>query len=510
MVAHRRLPFQFDPDTSCGGLTASGGVSLFLELMATLDLPDEVGEHIELRPTQGWGDIQHVVCAVLLNLVGGGCVEDIAMLEADKGLCRVIERIEDHRVRPELRARLAARFRRKSTRAFPSPSALSRWLDDFVSDRPDKGPRGPQSAFVPHPSEALDGLRGLVAKVAGWEQLWPADMDTATLDLDACLVPSDNRCASHCYKGFRGFQPLNVYWAEKAQMLRSGFRAGHCPASWRNLEVLKEALEDLPERVEDVRFRADTASYQTDLLKFLAEGHHPRFGSIPFAIGVPVTPAFRQAVANVEADQWLRLEDGRQIAEVNFVPNWVGHTKRGPSYRYMAVRRTLEEPDGRDVDQLQEDLPFPVAQSADGQLYKLFGVVTNRHEMDADTLIDWHYGRCGHAERVHGVIKSELAGGHMPSSDNLQANAAWWQLSLLALNLQRLLARDVLPDDKPTQMMKTFRLRYLFVAAKVVKHARRLKIRIQADHPNLESIQEARSRLVILRRWPPTPWLKSA
>lgn len=509
-MPHRSLGFQFEADNRDAGVTAFGGLPLVLDLMATAGLGEEIDEHVQLRPTQGWCDLQHIVTVVLLNLVGGDFITDVDYLESDPGLSTIVEHVESHGVRAEMADRLQGRFRRGKQRSFPSPTALRGWLNDFVCDDPTEGWRGSEGAFLPHPSDALKGLRELVAHIAGFEQLWPADHTTATLDLDATLIPTKNRQAKFCYKGFRAYQPLNVYWAEKGQMLYSEFRNGNCPASWRNLEVLQAGLDRLPERVEQVRFRADTASYQTRLLRYLADGQHPRFGAIEFSIGVPISDGFRQAVAEVDAEQWSELDGGRQVAEVNFVPDWMGHSKNGPTYRYLAVRCPLDEVDA-ELEEAQQTLPFPVAQMDGGGFCKLFGLVSNRHDLDAESLVGWHYGRCGDAEKAHAAIKGQLAGGTMPSSKHLQANAAWWQLALLAFNLARLLARDVLPDERPTgMMMKTFRLHYVGLAGRVVNHARKLRVRIRPNHPNLESILEAHSRLHILRRGPPTPWLKGA
>lgn len=48
---------------------------------------------------------------------------------------------------------------------------------------------------------------------------------------------------------------------------------------------------------------------------------------------------------------------GSGVAEVGFVPNWVGHSKKGPDYRYLGIRGPL-------VGQLafsgvEDQLPFP-------------------------------------------------------------------------------------------------------------------------------------------------------
>lgn len=44
----------------------------------------------------------------------------------------------------------------------------------------------------------------------------------------------------------------------------------------------------------------------------------------------------------------------------------------------------------------------------------------------------------GKAEEIHHILKEELGGGHVPSK-RFGANAAWWTIAVLALNLHNLM-----------------------------------------------------------------------
>lgn len=87
-------------------------------------------------------------------------------------------------------------------------------------------------------------------------------------------------------------------------MLHSEFRDGNVPAGYDHVRVLQAALDQLPAGVTKVSLRTDTAGYQQDLLKYCGEGEDPRFQVIEFAIGVDVTPEFRQAVAATAEADW--------------------------------------------------------------------------------------------------------------------------------------------------------------------------------------------------------------
>src|SRR5665647_2099409 len=77
-------------------------------------------------------------------------------------------------------------------------------------------------------------------------------------------------------------------------------------------------------------------------------------------------------------------------------------------------------------------LPFPTM-TIDMKHYKVFGIVTNR-DIEGSRLINWLHERCGKSEEAHSVMKEDLAGGKLPSSD-FGENAAWWWMMILALNL---------------------------------------------------------------------------
>ena len=69
-----------------------------------------------------------------------------------------------------------------------------------------------------------------------------------------------------------------------------------------------------------------------------------------------------------------------------------------------------------------------------GSAYKVFGFVTNMLEKDGNELVLWHHGRCGKSEEIHRILKEELGGGHV-ASGKFGAEAAWWNITVIALSL---------------------------------------------------------------------------
>jgi hypothetical protein len=108
--------------------------------------------------------------------------------------------------------------------------------------------------------------------------------------------------------------------------------------------------------------------------------------------------------------------------------------------------------------------------------YKLFGLVSNLN-WEGSRLIQWQHERCGKSEEVHKVMKEDLAGGTLPSGD-FGANAAWWGMMVLALNLNVMLKKLVLGREWEPRRMKAIRFALLHRPGRVLEHARGLTVRV--------------------------------
>ena len=511
------LPFQYAEEKNSTGMTALAGLATYLDLFQVADLRGSVGRHVGLREGgQGWTDSQMVTSLILLNLAGGESVEDLRVLEKDEGLGRVLSRAETQGMRQRERRALPRRWRKERRRSVPSSSAVFRYLSKF-HDEEEETKREPHRAFIPSGTEALDGLKRVNAEMVGFVQSHTRHTG-ATLDMDATLVETQKQEALYSYKKHKAYQPLSTYWAEADQIVHSEFRDGNVPAGYQQLRVLRESLRYIPSGVEEVMLRSDTAGYQRELLKYCAEGRDERFGVIEFAVGVDVTEEFKRAIGEVAEEEWYELRrsvgsceamTGQQWAEVCFVPNWIGHSKNSPEYRFIAIRERLRKPPLPGMES-QLELSIPVMEMPDRGWYKVTGVVTNRRRLrkasgiPGDELIWWYRQRCGKGEEVHGVLKEDLAGGRLPSGQ-FGANAAWWAIAVLAFNLNSALKHLALGGEWVSKRLKALRFGIITLAGRVVRHARTLIIRLGRGHPSYHLLLKARRRILALAHGPPRP-----
>lgn len=505
-MAQGLLPFQYEAESSSGGVTALGGLPLYLDLIKASGLADAVRRHLRVAGDQGWLDVQMVVALLALNLAGGDCVEDLERLEGDSGFAAVVREVERRLLGPAERRFLKRRWRRERRRSLPSPCSLLAWLGRFHSQE-EEGKRQKGTAFIPAMTSQLAGL-GLVNRaLLGFLQSHRRER-VATLDMDATLVESHKRQALYCYKKFKAYQPLNCWWAEQRVVLHSEFRDGNVPAGYEQLRVLKASLDEAAALgVEKVCLRSDAAGYQQDLLLFCGEGQDPRFGVIEFAVSADVTPEFRAAVRQVKEVEWQPLvrrdaegdctTTDQEWAEVCYVPSWVGYSKKRADYRFLVIREPLRQLDLGDTD----ELPFATEEFAAKGRYKLFAVVTNR-TLPGDAVIWWLRERCGKSEEAHSVMKGDLAGGRMPSG-LFGANAAWWAIMILAHNLNAAMKRLVLGSAWLTKRMKAVRFHLINLPGRVVRHARQLIVRVNAMGETLTLLLAARRTLQALAQGPP-------
>ena len=120
-------------------------------------------------------------------------------------------------------------------------------------------------------------------------------------------------------------------------------------------------------------------------------------------------------------------------------------------------------------------MPFPAMELSNRDWFKVFGVVTNR-TLAGDEVIWWSRQRCGKGEEVHSVLKSDLAGGRLPSR-LFGANAAWWAIAVLAFNLSSAMKRLVLGGQWVSRRLKA--VRFALIALPGTGDAARQ----EADHP---------------------------
>jgi len=156
-MAQGALPFQYEAETAASGVTALGGLPVYLDLIKASGLDVAIRKHVRVAGEQGWLDLQMIVALIVLNLAGGDGLEDLERLEQDAGFAQLMREVERGLLLRAERRALRARWRRPRRRAVPSPSTMADWLARF-HDAAAGQPRPPGSAIIPAMAEPIRAL----------------------------------------------------------------------------------------------------------------------------------------------------------------------------------------------------------------------------------------------------------------------------------------------------------------------------------------------------------------
>jgi hypothetical protein len=218
---------------------------------------------------------------------------------------------------------------------------------------------------------------------------------------------------------------------------------GNVPAGMDNLPLIRRSFLSLPDAITKLYFRADSACYERNVLRWLADEHRHGgpHGYIGFTISADMTPELRQVCCEVPDDDWQLVDERADetvcCADVEFAPgNW---PKDSQPLRFVAVRIKK-----------RQGLLF-----ASGYEKKFLAIVSNRTDISAQQLLRWHWQKAGTIEHIHDVTKNEL--GAAPPSKYFGANAAWYRLSMLTYNVLSAMKSIALPPTLSAARPKKLR-----------------------------------------------------
>ena len=261
------LLFEMDDEPLEETLTAWGGVALVVQAFRSLNVPASVRQHVRIKQRErGCDEATMVESFVVLNGVGGECLEGFAHLREDAGLKEML----GHEV--------------------PSPESARQFLNRFHCeeklDEARDGRKPEQIAFIPEEADALSGLGEVNRELVRELGRRCADQRIGTVDQDATIIESHKQQALRTYEGERGYQPMLAVWAEMDAVLADEFRDGNVPAMMSPLTVAQRAFAALPETVDTFYYRGDSACHEKELLQWLRDEKRadgPR-GRIGFAV----------------------------------------------------------------------------------------------------------------------------------------------------------------------------------------------------------------------------------
>lgn len=119
----------------------------------------------------------------------------------------------------------------------------------------------------------------------------------------------------------------------------------------------------------------------------------------------------------------------------------------------------------------------------EGSEYEYFFFVTNT-DLESEAMVH-SYEKRGNAENYIKEAKSHMSVGHLLLK-SFWANEAVFQMMMLVYNLFLLFKFDYLDSSEIRQQIKTLRLKYVFLAAKIIKTARSVIMKLSSKFAYME------------------------
>jgi hypothetical protein len=315
--------------------------------------------------------------------------------------------------------------------------------------------------------EGLSGL-AVVRQLAIRRALNLETTTDYTLDIDATQIVAEKEDAERTYKGERGYMPIVGHLAENGLIIGEEFRQGNDAPAARNLEFIKYCAGQMPGGKRIANLRSDSAAYQADIINWCEEDGKAR---VLFAIGADLDAGVKAVIDAISPEEWNPYQDGH-IAERMHCMN---RTKK--AFRLIVIRRPAQ-------------LDLLTGQEKRSERYTV--IASNRKETAQET-VAWYNRRGDASENRIKELKIGFGMERMPCGD-FAANAMFFRLGTIAYNMFVLFKVSALSAQWRKVQVQTLRWRLYNVAGKVVRHGRRLILKVSAwMHEQLAEIR-VRSR----------------
>jgi hypothetical protein len=471
-----RLP-TVQVEVEASDTTVYGGLVVVLALVKRVRLPQLLNDALSLlRVYKPYSEADHVLTHTFNLYLGGSTIEDIATLQQSPAIrCLLgMPRVPD----PTTAGDFLRRFDQ------PSLTSLDLALDQAM-----------ERAWQLLPRKVRRQRKTQTAKV---------DLDSHFKE----VYGQQKEGADLNRKGVWSYHPLVVSLAGTQEVLRIRNRPGNSHDATGAVEDVGAVLPMLLRHFGGVLVRGDAQFYQSELMDLCHEaGQHFIFvmqsstRRVEWAEGrdeaqwQPFVP--RAARRQAEAEQKKRrkrkrrknlrrqraLERGKR--DLRLVKQWVTEWRYSPgasthTYRVVVRRQLIEETDKTGAKQ---------------EVFRYRFAMTNLEQESATEVLDLLYERCDQ-ENVIEQLDTGIAAFRMPCG-TLRANQAWCCMARLAHNLKCWLSMLVLPADTVRWEWKRWRQAFVFVAATVVRHARRVRVRLNLSHRFHRELLAAHAQLQV-------------
>jgi len=355
-------------------------------------------------------------------------------------------------------------------------------LDDVSLLKGDAG-MGELLGDIPAANTLGEYLRRFTGKTVcrlGWIQLKTGAkviralrMKSVTLDTDAFFLESQKWDVKMNYEGLWGYNPVAVTCAELKMPMAGLFRPGNASPMAHLAELLKRVIRALPGI--EIRFRSDSAGYQAKVVRVCREN------GVDFTITARKDDGVMETIRAIPEKGWKKHACGaweNRETEIAETIHAFSEANDLPAYRLIVLRWHKEQPDLFDKDP-----------------YEYHAVMTSFDHWAAGLVLQFHRARQDGSENVNKELSGGFGLSKLPCRE-MMANAAYFQVALLANTVFAAMKHLVLPEGWKTLTIKTVRFRLIRLAGVVARRSRYLWLKIPQAYPFRQVFEDARWRLL--------------
>ncbi len=298
-------------------------------------------------------------------------------------------------------------------------------------------------------------------------------MKSVTLDTDAFFLESQKSDVAMNYEGLWGYNPVAVTCAELKMPMAGLFRSGNASPMANLAGLLRRVIKAMPGIA--IRVRSDSAGYQAGVMRVCREK------GVHFTITARHDDGVMETIRAIPAKAWSKYEAGawpNRECEIAETVHAFSAAEDLPAFRMIVIRWPKEQADLFDKD-----------------LYEYHAVATSLDDWTAGLVLQFHRTRQDGSENVNKELSGGFGLSKLPCRE-MMANAAYFQVALLANTVFAALKHLALPASWRTLTIKTVRFRLIRLAGVVARRSRYLWLKIPQAYPFRELFEEARWRLL--------------
>jgi Transposase DDE domain group 1 len=357
-----------------------------------------------------------------------------------------------------------------------------------------------QVSHLPPQSTLWRFLAALHSSVAGQilklqqklrERVWAAanvQLKAVTLDTDTTVhtLYGKQFGARKSYnpknRGKKSYQPMLTFLAETREFVAGQLRNGDRPTGKQIADHLRLVFSLLPKGIERIFARADSGFYCWEAVEAYEKAK---------AQFIIVARKTSRLVEQLQQANWKPSGKTDADEECEF---WYQPQGWGKAYRFVALRYATQK---------------GAVAPGEPEQYQLFETAEYRYRVFVTSLPDpiamavWFYNQRAGAENLIKEANNE-AGLAAHPSQRFDVNGNHFQLTMLAYNLNCWLLLFHREPEARVETMKhttlaTARLRFLFVAAKLWRHAGRTGVSYSDHYAEAGLLQRLMDRLRAVR-----------